>query len=557
MVMNEDSELLRRYAQHRDEAAFTELVQRHVNLVFSAALRQTGGDAQTAEDVTQTVFADLARKAGPLARRGGITGWLYTGTRFAAAKMRRAEQRRKTREHEVTDMNATSGGETTPSHWQELAPALDEAMHDLKAQDREAVLLRYFQNRDFKGVGAALGLSEGAAQMRVSRAVERLRRALMRRGITVSAATLAATLGSDAVVSAPAGLAASAASSALATATAGSGTTVTLIKLMTMTKLKAGIVSAVVGAGLTTSLVVQHRSLTSQREENNALREQTERLDQQLAQVRADNQRLAKIQLDANELDQLRKEHLEIPQLRAQAAELARLRRSMTLAEAKPQDPNETGANLTEGEKLLKRLNDEGLPRLSSEDLPAVVRIFKDPTLFPELHANTLNELIQLDPNTKAALAGEAVSALTDALKHENQWTRWQAAMILGCFGRDAKRALPALAEVLEPRIEADAGLQGKAALAIWDIGPDASTLPVLINALNKSLDDKEPFVRQPVCLALSKFGPEAKAAVPYLLKASEDEDPMVKKSALEALRNIDPNSLTPERLKSLQPRAN
>src|SRR5207302_5716774 len=148
--MNEDSELLRRYAEHRDEAAFERLVQRHVNLVFSAALRQTGGDEETAEDVTQTVFADLARKAGLLARRGGIPGWLYTGTRFAAAKMRRAEQRRKTREHGVTDMNATSGGETTSSSWQELAPALDEAMHDLKAHDREALLLRYFQSRDFK-----------------------------------------------------------------------------------------------------------------------------------------------------------------------------------------------------------------------------------------------------------------------------------------------------------------------------------------------------------------------------------------------------------------------
>src|SRR2546426_9498490 len=374
MLMNEDSELLRRYAQHRDEAAFERLVQRHVNLVFSAALRQTDGDAQTAEDVTQTVFADLARKACPLARRGGITGWLYISTRFAAAKMRRAEQRRKTREHEMTEMNATSGGEAAPSHWQELAPVLDEAMHDLKAQDREAVLLRYFQSRDFKSVGAALGLSEAAAQMRVSRAVERLRRALMRRGIAVSAAALAATLGSDAVVSAPAGLAASAASSALATAAAGSGTTVTLMKLITMTKLKAGIVSAVVAAGLTTSFVVQHRSLTSQREENHALREHTERLDQRLAQVRADNQRLAKIQLDANELDQLRKEHLEIPRLRAQAAELSRLRQSMLMAQAKPQDPNETEANLTEGEKLLKRLKDEGLPRLASEDLPAVVR---------------------------------------------------------------------------------------------------------------------------------------------------------------------------------------
>src|SRR2546430_1804210 len=260
MVMNEDSEWLRRYAEHRDEAAFTDLVQRHVNLVFSAALRQTGGTAQPAEDVTQTVLADLARKACPLARRGGITGWLYISTRFAAAKMRRAEQRRKTREHEVTEMNATSGDEASPSHWQELAPLLDEAMHDLKAQDREAVLLRYFQSRDFKSVGAALGLSEGAAQMRVSRAVERLRRALMRRGIVVSAAALAATLGSDAMVSAPAGLAASAASSALATAAVGSGTTVTLIKLMTMTKLKAGIVSAVAAAGAWSSTVGRDQS---------------------------------------------------------------------------------------------------------------------------------------------------------------------------------------------------------------------------------------------------------------------------------------------------------
>jgi len=555
--MNEDSELLRRYAQQRDEAAFERLVQRHVNLVFSAALRQTGGDAQTAEDVTQTVFADLARKAGSLSRRGGITGWLYTGTRFAAAKLRRAEQRRKTREHEMTEMNATSGDEASPSHWQELAPVLDEAMHDLKAQDREAVLLRYFQSRDFKSVGAALGLSEGAAQMRVSRAVERLRRALMRRGIAVSAAALAATLGSDAVVSAPAGLAASAASSALATAAAGSGTTVTLIKLITMTKLEAGIVSAVVAAGLTTSFVVQHRSLTSQREENHALREHTERLDQQLAQVRADNQRLAKIQLDANELDQLRKEHLEIPRLRAQAAELSRLRQSMNLAQAKPAEPDETQVSLTEGERLLKRLKDEGLPRLASEDLPAVVRIFKDPTLFSKVGSDELNSLIRLDPNTKTALAAEVVPSVAGALNHEDQWTRWMAAIVLGSFGTDAKRALPALTDVLETRIEADAGLQGKAAAAIWQIGPDARTLPVLINALDNALDDKEPFVRAPVCLALSKFGPEAKAAVPSLLKAAEDEDPMVKKSALEALRNIDPNSLTPERLKSLQLRAN
>jgi len=227
----------------------------------------------------------------------------------------------------------------------------------------------------------------------------------------------------------------------------------------------------------------------------------------------------------------------------------------MNIAPPKPEAPNETEASLTEGEKLLKRLKDEGLPRLASEDLPAVVRIFKDPTLFCKLGSDELNSLIRLDPSTKAALAAEVVPSVAGALNHEDRGTRWMAAIVLGSFGADAKRALPALTDVLETRIGADAGLQANAAAAIWQIGPDARTLPILINALDKALDDKEPFVRAPVCLALSKFGPEAKAAVPYLLKASKDEDPIAKKSALEALRNIDPNSLTPELLKSLQPK--
>jgi len=84
--VNDDTQLLRRYAEEGFEPAFSELVARHINLVYSAALRQVGGDTHLAQDVTQTVFADLARKAGTISSRQVLTSWLYQATRFAAAQ---------------------------------------------------------------------------------------------------------------------------------------------------------------------------------------------------------------------------------------------------------------------------------------------------------------------------------------------------------------------------------------------------------------------------------------------------------------------------------------
>src|SRR4051812_17406479 len=101
----DDSELLRQYAQNRSEAAFTELVQRHLDVVFSAACRQVGGDVHRAKDVAQMVFADLARKAPALTAHTALVGWLYTSTHFAAAKVRRNEQRRAEREKEAHAMH--------------------------------------------------------------------------------------------------------------------------------------------------------------------------------------------------------------------------------------------------------------------------------------------------------------------------------------------------------------------------------------------------------------------------------------------------------------------
>jgi RNA polymerase sigma factor (sigma-70 family) len=287
--MTPDCELLRRYAGTKSEEAFAELVQRHINLVHSAALRQVNGDAHLAQDVAQTVFTDLARKAGSLARREVLTGWLYTSAHFAAAKIVRTENRRRNREEqfmrESIHETAPEVGRVTPCapDWEKIHPALDEVMHELKEADREAILLRYFENRPFAEIGGKLGLNENAARMRVDRALEKLRAAFLQRGVATTTA-LTSVISANAVQIAPTGLAATLASTSLAGA--GTGTTFTLLKFMTATQLKLG-VTALVVAGATTALVVQYQAQIKLREENQSLR-------QQMTQLKTDNESLSK-----------------------------------------------------------------------------------------------------------------------------------------------------------------------------------------------------------------------------------------------------------------------
>ena len=207
--MTTDAELLLRYSREKSEAAFADLVQRHVAMVYSAALRQLGGDVHLAQDVTQDVFTALARKAHQLSGRTTIAGWLYLGTHHAAAHTIRSLQRRRTREQEASIMHeilASENGSVTDD-WVRVRPLLDEAMRQLGETDREAVLLRYFARRPFEEIGAALNLSADAARMRVDRAIDKLRRLLERRGITSTGAVLATMLGNSAAATVPAGLA--------------------------------------------------------------------------------------------------------------------------------------------------------------------------------------------------------------------------------------------------------------------------------------------------------------------------------------------------------------
>ncbi len=144
-----DYELLQAYASRRDEAAFSALTARYLNLVYSAAARQTS-DRQTAEDLTQAVFLTLARKAGSISRNTILPGWLLRTTRFAAANTRRMQQRRRGYEHEaMQDFLNTGQSDKT---WQEIGPLLDEALDQLGEKDRTAVLLRFFQQNSLKMV---------------------------------------------------------------------------------------------------------------------------------------------------------------------------------------------------------------------------------------------------------------------------------------------------------------------------------------------------------------------------------------------------------------------
>ena len=214
--MDEPSDigLLRRFVEEHSEAAFAALVQRDIDLVYSVALRQTR-NPHAAEDVTQAVFVVLARKAASLLRLGTLTGWLYQAARLTSSNYLRTEARRARREQEACmQLLMNESTQTIEEAWEQSAPLLEDAMGKLSAKDRNAILLRYFQNKSLSEVGLALGIKEDAARMRVNRALEKLRRFFTSRGVKLSAGAIAGALATKSVQGAPAGLATSVATGA-------------------------------------------------------------------------------------------------------------------------------------------------------------------------------------------------------------------------------------------------------------------------------------------------------------------------------------------------------
>ena len=330
-----DQELLAQFVHERSEDAFTALVNRHVNLVFSAALRQVRS-VPLAEEVCQSAFTQLATHAASLKPNTVLSAWLYQVTRRAAIDVVRCEARRQAREQLACQMSEI---DDTTSGWTQIEPLLDEAMQELEDAERTAVLLRYFENKSLREVGEALGTSEDAAQKRVSRAVDHMRDFFSKRKIAVGAGGLAAIVSANAVQAAPAGLGSALASIALGIAGASTVTTAsvsaTVAKSIAMTTLQKTLVAAVttIAAGAmfaslyqarqTSNLRNQVQTLTQQLQEQRALagqaaelRRDRDRATNALAAVAAENESLKKGPNDTlklrGEVGRLRQENAAI-----------------------------------------------------------------------------------------------------------------------------------------------------------------------------------------------------------------------------------------------------
>lgn len=253
--MTDDAVCLRRYAEERDQEAFSEFVRRNVDMVYSAAYRQTGGDSHLAEDIAQKVFVAAARKAAMLGRHPVVGAWLYQTTRYAAIDAVRSRQRQRVRETLAVQMTETNQEPAVPADWEQVSPELDKVVASLGERDREAVVLRFFGGKSFAEIGKQLELSEGAARMRVDRALEKLRGRLARVGVKSSVAALGVLLAEKGVMAAPAGLGAAATATALAAPMAGGLAAILgTIKIISSAKITVSVATVITLASLFTAV---------------------------------------------------------------------------------------------------------------------------------------------------------------------------------------------------------------------------------------------------------------------------------------------------------------
>lgn len=352
-----DAQLLERYARNGSEDAFSEIVRRHLNLVFSAALRQVR-QPQLAEEITQSAFVDLARQATKLAPNTILSAWLYQVTRRTAIDVIRRESRRQLREQVALELTAMNAPDTD---WTHIEPLLEEGMDALDEKERAALLLRFFERKSLAEVGAALGVNEEAARKRVSRSVERLRQFFVRRGVTVSAVGLTATITSNAIQAAPAALGPAIISAALVSGTTAAVSATAISKIIAMTTIQKALVA--------TTLVVAAAGVYQAREASNAraqlavVQQQGNSLSNQIDELTRQRDELSgqlaasqeqKTNLGGNEVLRLRN---EVGQLRTQLAAAASRPRREEQAPIKTEE-NAMTPEEARKQQMIAKMND-------------------------------------------------------------------------------------------------------------------------------------------------------------------------------------------------------
>jgi len=263
MTEPDDHQLLAEFARTGSEPAFAALVGRYVNLVHSTAFRSTA-NPHHAQEITQAVFIILARKAGRLSPRVVLSGWLYQVARLTSANFMKSEIRRQRREQEAY-MQA-SLNEPNDTAWLAIAPLLDEAMGQLGQTDRDAIVLRYFENKTAAEIGVALRMNEETARKRVNRALDKLQQYFKQRGISSTTAVIAGAILANSVHAAPVALASAVTPAALAKGSLAAPPILTLVKgtlyymMWNRLKMAMALGAALMLAAGTTTLVAQHES---------------------------------------------------------------------------------------------------------------------------------------------------------------------------------------------------------------------------------------------------------------------------------------------------------
>jgi RNA polymerase sigma factor (sigma-70 family) len=431
MSDSSDTELLAQFARNKSEAAFAELVERHIGLVYSTAFRKTGNPQQS-EDITQAVFIILARKAKSLGPKTVLPGWLHHTARLTAANLQRAELRRIRREQEAFMQSTMDEAAPDPLSLG-LSPLLDDAVAALGASERDAIVLRFFQDRSLAEVGATLGTSEDATRMRVNRALEKMRKFFARRGVTISSAAIAGTISANSTHAAPAGLAAIVSTNVFSGTTLTTTAVVAATKAIAMTTFQKAIVTTALAATVGVGVFEARQNSASQKQIQN-LQQQQDSWNEQLAQLQRERDDVT------NRLDELLAENAQL-KLNSNERELLKLRGEVTAA-------SRAAAEAAAKPRSLKSNSEPSTVDLQRNQARAHLdQFFKLANLSPEKADQYVNlevEMNRRQTERMAALSGGTLSVVEAVRQRDldNREQQDQRRELLGSDGWDVLQSI-------------------------------------------------------------------------------------------------------------------
>jgi HEAT repeat protein len=425
--------------------------------------------------------------------------------------------------------------------WNQIAPLLDGAMEQLGQKDHDALVLRFFEGRNFKEVGAALGASEDAAKMRVNRALEKLRKFFTKRGVSSTTAILAGAISANSVQAAPVALAKSVTAVAMAKGAAASGSTLTLIKgalkIMAWTKVKMAIVVAsglILATGVSV-VVVEKTGLVQGKTESEWIKS--------IVYFGDSNQTKLWHSLGPKGIKML---------TRALKSPTNDHPTRMCAASLLNQLGNDAKSAIPELINLLKTEKDDSVRAIELGYFEGIIQGMEEKekaALFPELLRAMQSEdagvrnnalvLLQFYPNQTDTVVPLMVKSLQDS----NPQVRLMTVKTLNKV--DPQN--PAKSEFVQVLVGCVTGPPNGFPQAVNDAAIMLGSLhrePNLsVPALIQSLQSADPYIRQNSAAALGRFGGEAKPAIVALQRALEDSDTNVSRQAAAALKRINSNA--------------